>query len=577
MRCTRFLCIGLIAASRLACAYPTWSASDSTWNPVADTKPASAQTAPVVQPVDRSVMALAPTAANANVPVLPAYAPQAADHVANMQSDVFGAQLFTGAFSGEGPAIFNPDYVVSVGDRIQLRMWNGYSVNTELVVDAAGNVELPEIGPYMVRGVSNAKLQAAIAGALRRVFSPRVSIYAALAAAQPVRVYVTGAVFRPGMYSGTSSDSILRYLDAAGGIDTDRGSFREVIVKRSSTTIADIDLYDFLLKGELASTQLASGDVIFVEARRNTVLVRGLAENAKRFEFKSDRTTLAAIAAMAKPLPQATHVRVTRNSGTIRNVEYFPLSDGDTLLQPGDDVEFTADKRPGTITVRVEGEHAGPQEYVLPHGSRLGALLSRVELTEWADPAAAQLVRQSVKVRQKQLLDTALRSLESSVLTARSGTAEEAQMRKQDAQLVLQWVARAKNIEPTGQVMIAKSSDRDSLLLENGDVIRIPTRDGLVIVSGEVLFPSSMAYDKSMNVTDYIKQSGGYSQNADSSRIVVAHRDGSFSGGRIDSSVRPGDEILVLPKVDAKTRQFAKDIFQILFQLALSAKVVLGF
>jgi protein involved in polysaccharide export with SLBB domain len=577
MRCNRLLLLGLAVVSRLACAYTVWPASDSMGSQVADMKPATSASAPaLVHSTERGVIPPGPTATNAGAPVLD-YAPQAADYVSNMRSDVFGAQLFTGAFSGEGPAIFNPDYVVSVGDRIQLRMWNGYSVNTELVVDAAGNVELPEIGPYMVRGVSNAKLQATIAGALRRVFSPRVAIYAALVAAQPVRVYVTGAVSRPGMYSGTSSDSILRYLDAAGGIDMDRGSFRGVIVKRNSTTIADIDLYDFLLKGELPSTQMASGDVILVEPRRNTVRVRGLAENAKRFEFKSDKTTLASIAELAKPLPQATHVRVTRNSGTIRNVEYFPLSDGDTQLQPGDDIEFTADKRAGTITVRVEGEHAGPQEYVLPYGSRLGALLNRVEFTEWADPAAAQLVRQSVKVRQKQLLDTALHSLESSVLTARSGTAEEAQMRKEDAQLVLQWVARARSIEPTGQVTIAKSSDRDRLLLENGDIIRIPTKDGLVIINGEVLFPSSMAYDKSMNVTDYIKQSGGYSQNADSSRVVVAHRDGSFSDGRADPSVRPGDEILVLPKVDAKTRQFAKDVFQILFQLALSAKVVLGF
>jgi protein involved in polysaccharide export with SLBB domain len=169
-----------------------------------------------------------------------------------------------------------------------------------------------------------------------------------------------------------------------------------------------------------------------------------------------------------------------------------------------------------------------------------------------------------------------LRSLESSVLTARSGTLDEAQLRKDEAQLVLQWVARARTIEPIGQVLIAKSSNRDRLLLENGDVLRIPVKDGLVIVNGEVLFPSSIAYDPRMDVTDYIKQSGGYSQNADSSRVVVAHRDGSFGDGREDLTVRPGDEILVLPKVDFKTRQFSKDIFQILFQLAVSAKVVLG-
>ncbi|HBO76869.1 MAG TPA: polysialic acid transporter, partial [Cupriavidus sp.] len=57
---------------------------------------------------------------------------------------------------------------------------------------------------------------------------------------------------------------------------------------------------------------------------------------------------------------------------------------------------------------------------------------------------------------------------------------------------------------------------------------------------------------------------------------IIAHRDGSFSDGKKDGTVYPGDEIMVLPKIDFKTRQFAKDVFQILYQIAISAKVVLG-
>lgn len=38
-------------------------------------------------------------------------------------------------------------------------------------------------------------------------------------------------VYRPGLYSGTSMDSLLHFLDQAGGIDPERGSF---LVCRSS-------------------------------------------------------------------------------------------------------------------------------------------------------------------------------------------------------------------------------------------------------------------------------------------------------------------------------------------------------
>ncbi|SPA56377.1 polysaccharide biosynthesis/export family protein [Cupriavidus taiwanensis] len=508
---------------------------------------------------------------------LPDSAPQNNDYTANMASDAFGAQLFTGAFSRDSASVFNPSHVISVGDRIQLRIWNGYNVDTVLTVDAGGNIVLPEIGPFRVQGITNGNLQTAVGNALRRVFASKVSIYASLLAAQPVRVYVTGAVRRPGMYDGTSSDSVLRYLDQAGGIDPDRGSFLDVAIKRGNQTLEVVNLYDFLLKGDLTSRQLNNGDVIFVQSRKKTVKVSGLAENAKRFEFLGEQARLDQIVRLAKPLPEATNVRVVRNTGTVRNVEYFPISQGNQIdLRNGDEIEFTADKRPGTITVRVEGEHTGPQEYVLPYGSRMGQLLSQVHFTHESDSESIQLFRQSVKARQKTLLGTTLKSLESSVLTARSGTAEEAQLRKEEAALVLQWVERAKKIEPSGQTLIAKSTTRNDLLLENGDIFRVPVKDGLVLVSGEVLFPNAVAYDKSLDLDDFIQQAGGFSQNADTSRIIIAHRDGSFSDGKKDDAVKAGDEIMVLPKVDFKTRQFAKDVFQVLYQIAISAKVVLG-
>jgi hypothetical protein len=40
--------------------------------------------------------------------------------------------------------------------------------------------------------------------------------------------------------------------------------------------------------------------------------------------------------------------------------------------------------------------------------------------------------------------------------------------------------------------------------------------------------------------------------------------------------MRAGDEVLVLPKIDVKSRQIWKDMTQIIYQLAVSAKVVLG-
>ncbi len=511
------------------------------------------------------------------VPQIQPQPPQFFDYSANLRSDVFGANLFTGAFAREGAARFNPDYAIAVGDMVQVRLWGAFQFDATLTVDPKGNIFLPNVGPIQVLGIRNQDLQRAVESAAGKVFRTNVFTYASLAAAQPVRIFVGGFVHRPGLYSGTSLDSLLHFLDQAGGIDPERGSFLDVQVKRGEQIRANVNLYTFLLDGRMPVIQLADGDVIFVTPRQNTVKVSGLAENAKRFEFRTaDARTVADLVRVAKPLAQATHVRVVRNLGTIRDVEYYPLEKaGSVELRNGDEMVFTADQRPGTITVRVEGEHESVQEYVLPYGSRVGRLIEQVRFTERSDAQHLQLFRLSVKERQKLALNQSLDKLESTILTARSGTVEEARLRQDEAQLMLQWIERARKIEPLGQVVIAQAKERDTLLLENGDVFRVPAKDGLVLVSGEVLFPNAVTHESGFNVEDYVKRAGGYTQTADSSRILVAHRDGSFDLAESVAAIRSGDEILVLPKVESKPRQFWKDVVQIVFQLALAAKVVL--
>ncbi|MCJ8191583.1 polysaccharide biosynthesis/export family protein [Sphingomicrobium aestuariivivum] len=503
------------------------------------------------------------------------------DYETNADSDMFGSQLFTGAFSGGGAADFNPDYAINVGDTINVRLWGGYNYQAALTVDAQGNIFLPNVGPINLAGVRNAQLQSRVEGAVSTVFRSNVQVYAALAEAQPVRVFVTGFVNRPGAYGGTSQDSVLNYLDQAGGIDPERGSYLNVTVRRDGYDLAVVNLYDFLLYGQLTPVDLETGDVIFVAPQQSTVSVSGLAENENTFEFAGPSLSLTQLIAYARPDPTATHVRVTRSAGTVRDVEYYALAQAPEIqLLDGDLVAFTADRRPGTITVRVEGEHEGPQEFVLPYGTRLGQVMELITFNQRSAQYAIRLYRESVKERQEEALEFSLNALERAALTARSGTREEAQLRAEEAALLLQFVQRARDVDFKGQVVIARSPQQSDLLLENGDIIFVPKRDGLVLVSGEVMFPNAHAYDDSFDVGDYINQAGGYSAGKRGTQVVVVHLDGSVTrvsgrNGRA-SMVNPGDEIMVLPAVDSKNRQIFKEVAQIIYQVALGAGVVLG-
>ncbi|WP_144096977.1 polysaccharide biosynthesis/export family protein [Croceicoccus sediminis] len=512
--------------------------------------------------------------------------PQARDYAKNEESDVFGAQLFTGAFAAQAPAAFNPDYTLQVGDRIQVRLWGAYNFQSVLTVDENGNIFLPNVGPVNVLGVRNAVLQTLVEQAVRTTFRSNVFVYARLAAAQPVRVFVGGFVNRPGAYAGTSLDTVLHYVDLAGGVDPRRGSFINILVKRGDNVRANIDLYDFLLRGNMPQVQFADGDVIFVQSRGPTVRVQGLADNANVFEFEGDSITVMELGRMAKPDPYATNVRVTRSQGEVRNVEYYSLLDAPKIeLYDGDSVEFTADKRQGSITVRVQGEHDSRQEYVLPYGSKLGDVLSQIELTPLSNIENLALYRKSVRERQKRLLDTSLDALEEAALTARSGTSQESSLRTEEATRLLEWVQRARDIVPRGQVVIANSPDRNDLILENGDILTVPAKDGIIVVSGAVRFPNAVAFDPKMKIEDYAALSGGFSPNADKNRILVLRQDGSFGTGDDNSNMldfgtykkplEEGDEILVMPKVNSANRQIFKEITEILYQIAVGAGVVL--
>ena len=178
---------------------------------------------------------------------------------------------------------------------------------------------------------------------------------------------------------------------------------------------------------------------------------------------------------------------------------------------------------------------------------------------------------------------TTLEILQAQVLSARSETVEEANLRSSEANLILQFIERAKKVSPKGQVILDDSLAIGDVTLENGDVVVVPKVSQLVHISGEVLFPNAVIYQASLVPDEYVALAGGYSQNAKQSRIILKKANGSSikikdrSGLLHDAgwSIEAGDELMVLPDVDVKSLQHAKDVFQIIYQLALSAGVVL--
>jgi protein involved in polysaccharide export with SLBB domain len=487
---------------------------------------------------------------------------------------VFGTDLFTGSFAGTRPSD-RPDYVIQIGDQVVVNMFGAVNSGSSQTVDAAGNVFITGIGPVHVGGVTAGALQGVIAGRVHQVYTGAVGVYAQVGSAGSLGVFVSGDVRRPGRYLGSQTDSVMFYLSQAGGIDPARGSFRNIIVQRHGQTIATYDLYDFLLKGQVQPIRFEEGDVVFVAPRGAMVAVDGPVRNAFAFEAPRGEHALtgADIIPLARPEPTVTGAALQGFRNGSHRSAYFPLSDfARVVLSDGDHVAFRSDTFRDLVTVNIAGEVKGPTVYVLPRGATLSQLLAKIPLQGTdVDTRYVHIQRATVAMEQKRALDDALYQLQKQVLTATPATAEQATLLSAQATQINQFVATAKTVQPDGNIAVYSNGQFQDIRLEDGDVVVLPNRTDVVIVAGEILNPGALAHANNLTIKGYIAQAGGFASHADKHHFVIRHLDGSAEVA--DEHTRPvaGDEIVVLPKVGSQWFQYARDISQLLFQIAVTA------
>lgn len=487
-----------------------------------------------------------------------------------------GSDMFRAAPNGNANATaqaagaaIDPNHVMRPGDKLRVTLWGLVNQEQELVVDPQGNVVVPGVGPVQIAGITAARAPAVIEAASRRVYSSGVQIYATATSAATSQVLVTGPVTRPGAYPGASDEALIVYLQRAGGIDPDRGSYRRVRIVRNGQTVANADLYEFLRAGVLPEVSLRNGDAIVVEDQGSLVSVAGDVRSAYSFELLGQTGLGEEIMRYARPRPGATHVAIVGVRDGLAYSAYLTLAEfaGFTLVD-GDRVQFETDSRAPSVLVRLEGAHSGGSVFSVPRGTTVGSLLQQVAVDPDADMESLHLRRDSVRVIQKQLLNEGLDRLERTTLTAPARSSGEASARASQAAFVTQYIASAREIEPLG-ILSLNGRDPNAVLLESGDVIVIPRRSQIVSIAGEVLAPQSMIATESRRVGAYIDDAGGFSPRADRRRVLVFRQDGQLRTGGL---VAPGDRVLVPTRQESSLLPLLGDVAVIALSAARLAR-----
>ncbi len=190
-----------------------------------------------------------------------------------------------------------PDYVLGVGDGLNIHVWGSVAQDFVQSVDRSGRITLPESGSVVVAGQSLQQAQNSVRRSLAEHLR-NVNVELSLTRVRTVRVYVVGDVLRPGGYDVSSLSTPLNALLAAGG-PTEKGSLRQIQHFRGTNLVSTVDLYDLIVRGVRTDlARLEPGDTILVSPVGAQVTVAGMVRRPAIYEVK-DGTSLAETLALA--------------------------------------------------------------------------------------------------------------------------------------------------------------------------------------------------------------------------------------------------------------------------------------
>ena len=261
----------------------------------------------------------------------------------NDENGIFGHNIFNNEYLTFEPNtnMATPaNYRLGAGDNVIIDVWGASQQTFTGVISPDGTVVIEGVGPIQLAGLSVADATARIRGTLGRFYS-NSQISLAVGEMRTIQVQVVGEVRVPGTYALSSLSSAFNALYAAGGI-SDIGTLRNIKVYRSGREIATIDVYDYLLNGNMSGdVRLQDNDMVLVGPYEELVEVRGKVKRPMFYEMRRNESVKQVINYAGGFTGDAfkKHVRLVRKNGeeySIHTVEEFDmggftLNDGDSL------------------------------------------------------------------------------------------------------------------------------------------------------------------------------------------------------------------------------------------------------
>jgi protein involved in polysaccharide export with SLBB domain len=245
---------------------------------------------------------------------------------------LFGAEFFrqSGAFASSQSTPVTSDYRIGAGDEVLIRGWGSVDIDVRTAVDRNGLIFIPRVGSVPVAGLQSSQLEPTIRAAIARYYRD-FQLSVTQGQIRGITVYMVGQARQPGAYTLPGTSTLVSALFATGG-PNNLGSMRHIQVKRGSQVVTELDLYDFIAKGDKrADVRLQDGDTILIPAAAGFVGLIGKVSSPAVYELANEQETIGQLLAVAGGLlvvadPKKAYLeRMDPSRKPSRSVESFAL------------------------------------------------------------------------------------------------------------------------------------------------------------------------------------------------------------------------------------------------------------
>jgi polysaccharide biosynthesis/export protein len=417
----------------------------------------------------------------------------------------FGYSIFRGTANAFVPGTDIPvpaDYKVGPGDVLQVQLYGQKVQSYSLPVNREGSINIPNLGPLMVGGMSFGGLRSLIEQRVQKRFmgtQARVD----LSELRSVRVLVLGDAEKPGSYVVSGLATVTSALFASGGVKP-IGSLRNIEVRRAGQLLRRLDLYDVLLHGNTADdVHLETGDVVFIPPVGPTVGIAGEVRRPAIYELVKERSAGEAIAIAGGLNPEADSrsVRINRiganHQRSVVTVDLSLPSGAALAVQTGDVLEVATIRPVIGNGIQLEGHVLRPGSYEYREGLRLSDILHGLDdLKPRADVHYLLIRREDPQTRRITVLSADLYAA-----IASPGSGADLPLAARDRLTVFDLESnRDRVVEPL----------LDELRRQSDPARLAPVTQ----VGGSVNVPGSYPLEEGMRVGDLLRAGGGLSDAA---------------------------------------------------------------